>query len=443
MVARDLELSALQLERDQARKQVAGLQSELQEVLETCSGMECRVLRLEKSKQQAEEQLFEIRQQAEKWRDGADRQSSQQQQIADDLCAQLREMQHHAESARADRKDALLWAHSMYTANEELAQNSKREVERSLYLQKEVDRLAGASHENLMIQAQMHQQIQSQTILIEILGARLENNASATPADGKQAGRLQELAECDKNDRVLLHHQLVECVGQYSQACLHRQLLVTFVEEVSVVLSEISALAGVAKEELKQSPAHDNDVRTWHALLLQKQRDLEYALDKQLLLTREADEAKTAAREAALAYQERGIGHRSGTGAEQTDGRYPNLEARLEEMERDMSCKDAALSRLCKELQEAQRGIQALKDEAAISHKALETEHLAALDLRRQQSQEWRARLEEASICAREAQERCKNGECNSAQMLQAQLKCQIEVEGVPHRYRRSDCLLQ
>lgn len=108
-----------------------------------------------------------------------------------------------------------------------------------------------------------------------------------------------------------------------------------------------------------------------------------------------------------------------------------------------MSCKDAELSRVCKELEEAQRGIQALKDEAAVSHKALETEQLAALDLRRRQSEEWRARLEEARTCAREAQERCKNGECNSAQMLQAQLKGQIEVEGVPNRYRHNDCLLQ
>lgn len=363
LAARDLELNALELERDDAKKQAAELQSELQEVLETCSGMESRVLRLEHTRQQAEEELLRARQVAEALKNSEGKRCSQNRQFSEALRAQLHELQRDVEEARADRKDALLLVHSLDTANRELALNAKREVERSVYLQDEVDRLARVCHQHQKMQAQMHQQIQSQKVLIETLDAR-GGDTSTEPNDVKT----ERFAKCESDDRALLRQKLVECLGQYSQACIRQEHLVMFVEEAFVILSEIAALLAAAKEELRQNLTHHNDTSRLYELLDQKQRDLEYALDKQLLYSTALDAANDSLR----------------------------LAREREEEVEQLRCK------LTREVCDA-------KASASEASPEMEVEKRDA-----------------SRVCAKAAS--CSKGGCESAQMLHRQFKAQTEV---------------
>jgi len=421
---RNMEIEKIRSEREAARQQVAALQTELQEILATCGSLEGDVLQLENARQQAEEDLLSARQQTEALRDGVFRRSDQDRRLVQDLQTQLLAAQHDLELARADRKDALLLAHSLHTSYQARSEDevqrqekARHEEARSLYLQKEVDRLASACHDNREKQAAMQQELHAQQLLIQTLEAQIEESAGGRSREDETTLRLQEVAERARSDKAFLHQQLIQTIGHYSHSCRRQQQLVEFVEEACVVFREAASQIAAAIRDLTQSCTPDTDTRSLQFLLEQKQRDLEYALDKQLVLTREADKAKAAARDASLAHEKANAGKYGGMVST----------ADLEKMKDDIRLREEELSRLRIELEQTQTALNACKERACAAQAALEAEQIRAEE----------TRLHACDACARvgdgastrgaedrwnSAQEAVCEGDCVEASSLRQQL---------------------
>jgi hypothetical protein len=147
-------------------------------------------------------------------------------------------------------------------------------------------------------QAQQHEKTLSQQLLIETLEARLQEGKGEMGAGAVVVA--QGVLEMERDEKALLQDQLRICLGSYSKVCIRHHLLVTFVEEARVFLAQllgdiefVRRLLDDARREGEQTSepliameeqyrAGSDDLR---ALLLQKQRELDFALDKQIELS--------------------------------------------------------------------------------------------------------------------------------------------------------------
>ena len=150
-------------------------------------------------------------------------------------------------------------------------------MDRSHYLQQEVQRLATVCFGQQNQCAQQREIIMSQGLQIQTLEARLGQ-------DG--ADQLREVLERERAEKDLMRGQLRECLGDYSQVCVQQQLLLSFVEEATVFLRQLvqDLKDGDEQLELVQSEIplisdlthkqHAANVAALAAHLEQKQREL-------------------------------------------------------------------------------------------------------------------------------------------------------------------------
>ena len=111
-----------------------------------------------------------------------------------------------------------------------LAQESQRELDRSHYLQQEVQRLATACFDKQNKCNQQSEIIISQELKIQTLEAQLGQDCTA---------QLREVLERERTEKEFVHRQLRKCLGNFSQVCVRQQLFLSFVEEASVFLRQL------------------------------------------------------------------------------------------------------------------------------------------------------------------------------------------------------------
>jgi len=170
-------------------------------------------------------------------------------------------------------------------------QESQREVGRSLYLQREVQRLASVCHENRQQHAQQHEQIIAQQLRNETLEARLE------AATGSRSAALELILEREQSEKKMLGEQLSASLKGYSHVCVKHQLSVAFVEEAHAFLAHLCTQLHACRlnvacihhsiEEagavcLVPPDTTSHQLAAVLAQLAQKQLELDFALDKQL-----------------------------------------------------------------------------------------------------------------------------------------------------------------
>ena len=150
-------------------------------------------------------------------------------------------------------------------------------MDRSHYLQQEVQRLATVCFGQQSQCAQQREIIMSQGLKIQTLEARLGQDGT---------DRLHEVVERERAEKDLMRGQLRRCLGDYSRACVQQQLLLSFVEEATVFLRQLvqDLKDGHDQLEVVQSETplisdlthkqHAADVAALAAELEQKQREL-------------------------------------------------------------------------------------------------------------------------------------------------------------------------
>ena len=122
-----------------------------------------------------------------------------------------------------------------------LAQESQRELDRSHYLQQEVQRLATVCFDKQNKCNQQSEIIISQELKIQTLEAQLGQDDTT---------QLRDVLERERAQKEFVHGQLRKCLGNFSQVCVRQQLLLSFVEETTVFLRQLVGDLENAKHQL-------------------------------------------------------------------------------------------------------------------------------------------------------------------------------------------------
>jgi hypothetical protein len=173
------------------------------------------------------------------------------------------------------------YAESLHTSTAALAQESQRELDRSHYLQQEVQRLATVCFDKQNQCNQQSEIIISQELKIQTLEAQLGQDGTT---------QLRDVLERERAEKEFVHGQLRKCLGNFSQVCVRQQLLLSFVEEATVFLRQLVGDLENAKHQLALVQSEGGliweatykqratDAAALAAQLQQKQRELVHTI---------------------------------------------------------------------------------------------------------------------------------------------------------------------
>ena len=123
-----------------------------------------------------------------------------------------------------------------------------RDLDRAVYLQQEVQRLATVCHDQQRRQTQHHEKLVAQALTIETLQARLEE-AQENGNDQKVA-ELQDLVERERGQKTLLHEELCRCSLDYSHECMRRHALLSVTEDARSFITQLVAHLDFSQQQL-------------------------------------------------------------------------------------------------------------------------------------------------------------------------------------------------
>ena len=245
--ARQLQVDQANWQQCQAQQQVTALQSEIQDVLGTCSSLERQLVQAEhRLKQertahlQTKAHLEQVNAEASRVHERAVRREVEGKQM-------VQEMQEMVQSALADRQDALKYVENLRSSTLAITAEAQREVDRSCYLQVEVQRLTRLCDEHRQQQAGQQEEIVSQRLCIETLEARLQEK-DETSRDG--ASTVVDVLELERREKALLRQQMEKCLADFSALCARQHLLVSWIEQARILFVQLQEDCNCVRLEL-------------------------------------------------------------------------------------------------------------------------------------------------------------------------------------------------